>query len=159
MAYNNGFPMNYQQQYMYPQQQQPYQQPMQPAPQATPQMSQNPSMIWVQGEAGAKAFPLTPGNTISLWDSENPTIYIKSSDASGIPSMKVIDYVVREQGEPRKNSLTEKQPEIDLSGFVTYEELDNRLKALTNKIENLANRQQKPQQKEYSRKERNNNAQ
>ena len=57
---------------------------------------QNNNMIWVQGETGAKSFLIAPNTTIPLWDSENQTIYIKSSDASGIPSMKIIDYTIRE---------------------------------------------------------------
>lgn len=68
MAYNNGFPMNYPQ---YPQQYpQQYQQPI-PTPQQ--QMQQQPQnvggLIWVSGEAGAKAFLVAPNTTVQLWDS------------------------------------------------------------------------------------------
>ena len=55
MAYNNGFPVSYQQQF-YPQQYQiPVQQPA--APQSQPRS--NP-MIWVQGETGAKSYLMEP---------------------------------------------------------------------------------------------------
>lgn len=64
---------------------QPYQQPQQ----------QN-SIIWVQGEAGAKSYMVAPGNTVQLWDSENQVIYLKSADASGMPSIKTLDYTIRE---------------------------------------------------------------
>lgn len=84
--YNNGFPMGYQQYY-------PIQQNYNPPAQQT-----NPSgsLIWVQGEAGAKSYLVAPNNTVQLWDSEKNTIYLKSADASGMPSMKILDYTIRE---------------------------------------------------------------
>lgn len=111
MAYNNGFPMNYPQ---YPQQYpQQYQQPI-PTPQQ--QMQQQPqnvgSLIWVSGEAGAKAFLVAPNTTVQLWDSENPVIYLKSADASGMPSIKVIDYTIRNaQNDVKKTPLDNEQKE------------------------------------------------
>ena len=61
------------------------------------QPAQNqPGTIWVQGEAGAKAYLVAPGATVRLWDSEAQTIYVKSADFSGMPSMKVLDYTIRE---------------------------------------------------------------
>ena len=84
MAYGNGFPATYQPMY--------YQQ--QYAPQM-PQQSNN-SLIWVQGEAGAKSYLVAPNSTVQLWDSEAQVIYLKSADASGMPSMKVLDYTIRD---------------------------------------------------------------
>lgn len=77
---------------------QPYQ--MQPMPQGQPMMpAQQPQpdngMIWVQGEAGAKAYMVAPGNSVVLWDSEDHVIYIKSADAAGMPGMRVFEYVER----------------------------------------------------------------
>lgn len=54
------------------------------------------SLIWVQGEAGAKSYMVAPNNTIALWDSESQTVYLKSADASGMPSMRTLDYTIRE---------------------------------------------------------------
>lgn len=84
MAYNNGFPMGYQQ--MYPQYYQ--------AQPVTPQQTGN-SPIWVQGEAGAKSYLVAPNTTVALWDSEAQVIYLKSADPSGMPQMKVLDYTIR----------------------------------------------------------------
>ena len=84
MAYYNGFPVTYQPQYQYQQQ---------------PQQAQPNSIIWVSGEAGAKSYLVAPNNSIVLFDSESQTIYIKSADASGMPSMKVLDYTIRETGK------------------------------------------------------------
>lgn len=62
-------------------------QPSAPAPQQ--------GMIWVQGETGAKSYMVANGNTVPLWDSENQTVYIKSVDAAGMPSMRILDYTER----------------------------------------------------------------
>lgn len=86
MAYN-GFPATYQPMYYQPQ----YQQPQQQQP-----TQQNTGIIWVQGEAGAKSYLVAPNSTVQLWDSEKQTIYLKSADASGMPSMKTLDYTIRE---------------------------------------------------------------
>ncbi len=55
-----------------------------------------PSIIWVQGEEGAKAYMVAAGNSVLLMDSENSAFYIKSTDASGMPlPLRVFDYKER----------------------------------------------------------------
>ena len=90
MAYNNGFPMGYQ--YYNPMQNNAYTPPQNAV---TTQPTQN-SIIWVQGEAGAKSYLVAPNTTVQLWDSEEQVIYLKSADASGMPSIKTLDYTIRE---------------------------------------------------------------
>lgn len=88
--YNNPFPVNYQQYYP---------QSYQAAPVANQQANQqqaNSSIIWVQGEAGAKSYLVAPNQTVQLWDSENQVIYLKSADGSGMPSIKTLDYTIRD---------------------------------------------------------------
>lgn len=74
------------------------------ASQATPQVQvqqpQQPqtqsSIIWVQGEAGAKAYPVGAGNSVLLMDTEDSVMYIKTVDVSGMPQpLRVFDYVER----------------------------------------------------------------
>jgi hypothetical protein len=118
MAYNNGFPMNYPQYaQQYPQQ---YQQPI-PTPQQ--QMQQQPQnvggLIWVSGEAGAKAYLVAPNTTVQLWDSEANCVYLKSADATGMPSMKILDYTIRE-GEKQQNTPLKN----DMNNYATKEELN-----------------------------------
>lgn len=84
MAYNY-FPTTYQQPVYYP---------SQPAPQP-PQPTATTSLTWVQGEAGAKSYLVAPNSTVTLWDSESQTIYIKSADATGMPSIRTLDYTIR----------------------------------------------------------------
>lgn len=100
MAFNNGFPIGYQPAQIY----YPPQQVQQHQPQ------QNNSIIWVQGEAGAKSYLVAPNTTVQLWDSESQVIYLKSADASGMPSIKVLDYTIRDS-EPKHP--TPVSPQID----------------------------------------------
>lgn len=72
-----------------------FQQIQQPMMQQPPTQTNQQPMIWVQGEAGAKSYLVAPGSTVPLWDSENQTIYLKTTDQSGLPSMRVLDYTER----------------------------------------------------------------
>lgn len=76
---------------------------MQQNAQMMPQQGNTNDMIWVQGESGAKAYLIAPGSTVTLWDSENPTIYIKSADASGMPSMRILDFTERTHNAPKQS--------------------------------------------------------
>ena len=122
MAYGTGFPIGYQ----------PYYQQYQPQPQA----QQSGGIIWVQGEAGAKSYLVAPNSTVQLWDSEKQTIYLKSADASGMPSMKTLDYTIRDL--PAGNaSITASAPGME---YVTKSELQTlygRLEALQTRIDEL----------------------
>lgn len=89
MAYNNYFPQSYPQAY-YAMPQNPPQMPQ------NAQQQPNPSMIWVQGESAAKAYPVASGQSVLLMDSEESTFYIKSTDASGMPQpLRIFDYTER----------------------------------------------------------------
>jgi hypothetical protein len=54
-------------------------------------------MIWVLGQTEAESYPVAPNNSVVLWDKSNPTIYVKSVNAQGIPSMRTLDFVERVQ--------------------------------------------------------------
>ncbi len=95
-----------------------------PQPNIQPQGNQAKNgIIWVQGEAGAKAYPVAPNTTVQLWDSETQTIFLKSADGSGMPSMKILDYTIRDNTVARN-------PVTDMSGYVTREEFEKRLKEI-----------------------------
>ena len=75
---------------------QPYQQPMQTnATPMTMQTQQTNDMIWVLNENEATSYPVAPNNSVVLWDKNNPTIYVKSVNAQGMPSMRVLDFTER----------------------------------------------------------------
>lgn len=126
MPYPNGYTPLYPQfypQYQYQQQQQPMQ--MQQTQQQGQQQPNN-NIIWISGETSAKAYPIAPNSTVQLWDSEAPVIYLKSADASGMPSIKILDYTVRNSGNVAQNAA--QKPEA--VNYATHEELA----ALENRI-------------------------
>ena len=63
-----------------------------PQPMQYPPQRQENGLNWVQGEAGAKSWFITPGSTVLLMDSEAQRFYLKSADPSGIPTMRTFEY-------------------------------------------------------------------
>ena len=77
-------------------------QPAVPAPQPQ-QMPTGSDIVWVQGEAGAKSYPVAPNTRLMLMDSEADVFYIKSADNSGMPlPLRTFDYVERTAENPRE---------------------------------------------------------
>ena len=114
-------------------------QPYQPMYQPYSQQGQQNGIIWVSGEAGAKAYLVAPNNTVQLWDSESQTIYLKSADASGMPSIKVLDYTIREaaQNSPNKPSVVSDKETIT---FATKDELkavSDEIKAIRKQLKEM----------------------
>ena len=124
MAYNNYFPVGYNQPYYMPQQ----------------QAAANTGIIWCQGEAAAKSYPVAPNATVQLWDSESQTIYLKSADASGMPSMKVIDYTIRDTQNAQNASLTAQANNVTRDEF---DALFERVNALRGEIDALTEKKSK----------------
>ena len=157
MPYNSYFPATYQPlyypQYGYNQPQQAQNvQPVQPTvPQNVPASQPVSSgIIWVQGEAGAKSYQVAPNTAVQLWDSENQTIYLKSADANGIPSIKTLDYTIRE-AIPNNNSALVSN--FDSAAFATKDELNTlaqQLAALQGKIEGIMSKPAGRPKKEVS---------
>ncbi len=79
-----------------PMQQPMMQQPVQQMPTQPTQMSgTSDMMIWVLSEVEAQSYPVAPNNSVILWDKNNDVIYIKSVNAQGVPSMRILDYQER----------------------------------------------------------------
>ena len=139
MAYNNYFPVGYQPMY-YPQQNQ-VQTPIQAQPQQPPQM--NNGIIWVQGEAAAKSYPIAPNSSVPLWDSEANVIYIKSADMSGMPSIKILDYTMRDVA-PRAAEI---QPQSDFATKDDISILEKEISSLKSKFERMSGGGEKRKEK------------
>lgn len=142
MAYYNGFPATYQPMYQ-TSYTQPYTQnaPVQQQSQAVQPGVQN-GIIWVQGEAGAKSYLVAPNNTVQLWDSESQTIYLKSADASGMPSMKILDYTIRENEKNTANNPIAAQDDKSNS-YATKDEIravSEQITALRDRVDSLSRR-------------------
>ena len=119
MAFNN-FPVGYQ----------PYS-----------HFSQNPSqsttgLIWVQDEASAKSYPVAPNQAVALWDSEKQTIYLKTADASGMPSIKILDYSIRNNPSNSPEILAES----DFASKKDVEYLKDELSSLKAKFDRITSK-------------------
>lgn len=131
----NSFPVGYQPAYM----QHPYPVvPPQPAqaPVQQPQPAQQTSQItWVQGESGAKSYMVPPNMTIPLWDSEDHIIYIKTTNAAGMPTMQKIRYTIEEDAPAQIPPVVPVQQ--DASQFVSREEFESRVSELLKMIDGM----------------------
>lgn len=100
----------------------PYQQPystiapntMNIQPTQTPQPN---TFVWVSGEQAARSYPIAPGATVLMMDSEAQTFYIKKADASGRPfPLEIYDFAPRaaqQQLSPQAESNFVKMEDID----------------------------------------------
>ena len=116
--YNNPYQPQYNNPY------QPYTPPVQ-----YQQQQPDTSIIWVQGESGAKAYPVQNGKSVVLFDSESEHFFIKTADASGMPQpLRIFSY-------SETNETEMKAPAFDTSQFITrdeFEEVIEKLKAKQN---------------------------
>lgn len=107
-----------------------YQQPQQPQPQ--PQMQQYSGFQWVRGEAAAKAFRADPGQTVLLMDSDEPVLYVNSTDMSGKPApMITYDLVERVAAQVKQET-----PSIDFSEYVKKVDVEEYIKSCVAKAVN-----------------------
>lgn len=75
-----------------------YQQPIQTTPVTMTQPTND--MIWVLNENDATSYPVAPNNSVTLWDKNKDTIYIKSVNAQGVPSIRILDFIERNADNP-----------------------------------------------------------
>lgn len=84
---------------------------------------------WIQGESGAKAYPVSPGNSIALFDSEAERFFIKSVDISGMPQpLREFTYkeVIRKTEQPVENGK-----------YVTKEDFEDFQEAIICKVDEM----------------------
>lgn len=118
--------------------QQPIQQPVHQMSMQTPaqfiQTQPANDMIWVLNRNEADSFPVAPNNSVVLWDKSNPTIYVKSVNANGMPSMRVLDFTERNTDASNSFENAPKKHECKCGdNFATKEQI----KALEGKIDDL----------------------
>lgn len=64
--------------------------------QTNPVVNQS-GIIWISGLQEAQMYPIAPNNAVSLWEKSGKTIYLKSADATGKPTLRVYDLVERSE--------------------------------------------------------------
>lgn len=109
------------------------------------QQSDN-GLIWIQGGLNtAKNYHIAPNTSVPLWDQDEQVIYLKSADASGMATIKILDYTVRDT-----------QPQIQNdSKYATKDDLAEIKNEIAKIAESLNSRYTKRDnnRKEYSRNE------
>lgn len=112
-----------------------------------PQTQQQNGLIWVQGIEAAKSYPVSAGQSVLLMDSESNAFFIKTADASGMPlPLRVFDYTERTANNaPKTVQETHTEPSIDLSAYVTRDELESRIAQIRADYEHKDNRNQNQQ--------------
>ena len=113
--YNQPYPATYNNPY------QPYQ-----APNYLTNPQPDNGIIWVQGESGAKAYPVQNGKSVVLFDSESEHFFIKTADISGMPQpLRIFSY--------KESNEIEIKSQIDTSNFITRDEFEEAINSLKNR--------------------------
>ena len=101
-----------------------------------PQQNQG-NIVWVQGRAGAEAYPVAPGNRLMLMDSNEPVVYVKQADMSGrmLPLM-IYDLVERVETS-NTPQITQAAESVDYDRIrqIISEEVSKRMTHTANKKE------------------------
>ena len=127
-AQNRQYPQQYQQQYI-----------QQGNQINTAQMygQQTNDFLWVLNENEAISYPVAPNGTVTMWDKNLPTIYIKSVNAQGVPSMRILDFTERTSTSPTQPQNSANNP---IGNFVTldrFNALETELQGIKTKIEEM----------------------
>ena len=117
---------------------QQYQQPMGQQMQQTPMQTQPTNdFLWVLNENEATSYPVAPNNTVTLWDKNLPTIYIKSVNAQGVPSMRILDFTERLANAPKTPSVPSFNSPNNFVTIDSFNALEAKFSALESKVDGL----------------------
>lgn len=95
------------------------------------QTQQGNSINWVLGEASAKSFPVGVGQTVVLMDREEPVMYMKSVDQSGMPlPLRVFD--ITERTAHRSEANSQKVPAGDYVSRSEFDEFKENMRRTIN---------------------------
>lgn len=149
MAYNNGFPMNYQY-YQQPIPQQPQQMftPQQVMPQQMQQVQQpqqypvtQSGFVRVRNENEARMYPVAPGVSVTFVDENSPYCYTKTVNMGQLDRPIFEKYRLVKEDDTAPAEAPQKPmeaPAMDLSGYATKADVaafKGELEAFKNDIE------------------------
>ena len=140
--YQNGAVPDMLNQYKGQYQQMPIQQPMMQQPvQQMPTMAQpipTNDLLFVLNETEATAYPVAPNNSVTLWDKNKDTVYIKSVNMQGVPSMRILDYVERTaDNAPKTPEKHECQCGKGFVRKVDFDALQSKINAIRSELDEL----------------------
>jgi hypothetical protein len=135
--YQNGAMPDVLNQYKGQYQQMPMQQPVQQMP-TMAQPTPTNDLLFVLNETEATAYPVALNNSVTLWDKNKDTVYIKSVNMHGVPSMRILDYVERTaDNAPKTLEKHECQCGKDFVRKEDFDALQNEINALRSELEEL----------------------
>ena len=135
--YQNGAMPDMLNQYKGQYQQMPMQQPVQQMP-TMAQPTPTNDLLFVLNETEAIAYPVAPNNSVTLWDKNKDTVYIKSVNMHGVPSMRILDYVERTaDNAPKTLEKHECQCGKDFVRKEDFDALQNEINVLRSELEEL----------------------
>lgn len=105
----------------------PPQQFFQQFQQQPPQQNNSVAVVTVQGEAGARIYPVAAGNTVLLIDFDSKKFWLKSTDLNGMPSRFAAF-----------NFTEEIKPANDTDNFISRSEFNELKQSIDNQFKNLS---------------------
>ena len=93
--------------------------------------------LCVLNENEATSYPVAPNNTVTLWDKNLPTIYIKSVNAQGVPSMRILDFTERSAASPKTPSTPYFNSPDNFVTIDSFNALEAKFSALECKVDEL----------------------
>ena len=117
--------------------QQPVPQQMQPTQMSVANPVSN-DFLWVLNENEATSYPVAPNNTVTLWDKNLPTIYIKSVNAQGVPSMRILDFTERSATASKTPSAPSFNSPNNFVTLDSFNALKGDVEALRGKLDELS---------------------
>ena len=93
--------------------------------------------LWVLNENEATSYPVAPNNTVTLWDKNLPTIYIKSVNAQGVPSMRILDFTERAATASKTPSTPSFNSRNNFVTLDSFNALKGDVEALRGKLDEL----------------------
>lgn len=154
MAYQMpGYPV-YQQQY--PAYQDRLSQLQNQYQQTIPQYQQQPAnqgLLWVQGVEGAKSYLVAPNTTVLLMDADAQRFYLKSTDGTGIPNLRMFEYSEVTQSASQPVLATNENLDDKYVTRNEYNDLKNQYEEIMKKLSSIQNTSSKRSKSEEIRKD------
>ena len=105
-----------------------------------PMQNNNTNIVWTMGLESAKAYPLMPGRTLMLMDSESPRFFIKAVDSNGYATLKAYSF---QEEQP----IHTPSPVMASANWVTKEQLDAAINAILTEVRQKAPAEAEAKQK------------
>ena len=95
------------------------------------------NIIWVTGKENARSMQLQPNSTVILLDNDSNKFYIKTTDDIGLGKLRIFTYLEEnDDAQVQVQQQSTNQTSIDVSQYVTKQELENMIAKLKGELKN-----------------------